>query len=64
MTITATGIEGVNLDTSFTLTVDRDCSQQIITPSVPVDQSYRVYDLAEFYEVDVFGNDEPIYCLL
>ena len=64
VTITATGIEGVTLDTTFTLNVNPDCSQQIITPSVTVDQTYRVYDLKAFYEVLEFANDESTHCPL
>ena len=64
VTITATGIEGVTLDATFTLNVNPDCSIQILTPSVTVNHTYRVYDAKLSYEVQEFANDESTHCPL
>ena len=64
ITVTATGETTQSASTTFELIVIPDCTQQIITPSATVDQTYTVYDLANSYEVPEFGNDEATHCPL
>lgn len=54
----ATGPDGVKKSLKFKIKVDPDCSNQTITPSVAVDQTYKVHSGGKEYEVPTFDNDE------
>ena len=59
---TATGPEGVALTQSFTLTVQPDCSKQVLTASQPTNKAYAVGDGRASYVVPAFANDETLHC--
>ena len=60
----ATGPDGVKKSLKFKIKVEPDCSNQIITPSIAVNQTYKVNSGRKEYEAPTFDNDEEQYCPL